>query len=449
MNGLWWKEHPYTSILALQVGSAVTCVTKGFVSAESTFPHTWHRPVWRTAFPTSRGLVNYNRWPANEFPGLVRAHVKLGRIAGIAIGLHSSWFIIALLIIFSLAGHFHSVTPQWTTRVIWTSAIVTGLLFFGGLLLHELAHSLVAKAYGLRVQAITLFALGGVSQIETDVPDAKTEFWIAIAGPITSALVGIACLGIDRVLGWLPGKAPANPAVAVLLWLGYINLVLAAFNMIPGFPLDGGRVLRAVIWWITHNADRSLRLAAQVGEAVAFAFIVLGLMRFSTGASFAGLWTAFIGWFLLDASRATYAQTELHSELLNRQVREMMERDYPTVDGKMSLQRFVDQHLLPTGLRCFIVEDDDHVIGLITPNEVKGVERSLWPSTTVDRVMRPLRELSIVAPDTPVIQALQMMSQQDVNQLPVVLNGRLEGIFFRAHVLRFLQIRAELPSEPI
>jgi Zn-dependent protease/CBS domain-containing protein len=374
----------------------------------------------------------------------LRAHVKLGRIAGIAVGLHSSWFIIALLITLSLAGHFHSVTPQWTTRVVWTSAIITCLLFFATLLLHELAHSLVAKAHGLRVQAITLFALGGISQIETDVPDAKTEFWMAIAGPTTSAVIGIACLGIDRMLGWLPGKAPANPIVAVLLWLGYINLVLAAFNMIPGFPLDGGRVLRAVIWWITHNADLSMRLAARVGEIVAFAFIVLGLMRFSVGASFAGLWTAFIGWFLLDASRATYARTELLSELRNQRVGEMMERNCPTVDGKMSLQRFVDQHLLPTGLRCFIVEEDDHVAGLITANEVKGVERALWPSTTVDRAMRPLRELRIVTPDTPAIQALQILSQEDVNQLPVVSNGRLEGVFSRAHVLRFLQIRAEL-----
>jgi CBS domain-containing protein len=272
----------------------------------------------------------------------------------------------------------------------------------------------------------------------------RTEFWMAIAGPVTSAVIGIACLGIDRMLGWLRGKAPANPAVAVLLWLGYINLVLAAFNMIPGFPLDGGRVLRAVISWITHNADLSMRLAAQVGEIVALAFIVLGVVRFSVGASFGGLWTAFIGWFLLDASRTSYAQTKLLSELRDRRVGEMMERDYPTADGKMSLQCFVDQHLLPTGFRYFIVEEDDHVTGLITANEVKGVERSRWPSTTVDRAMRPLRELHIVAPDTPAIQALHIMSQQDVNQLPVVSNRRLEGIFSRAHVLRFLQIRTEL-----
>jgi CBS domain-containing protein len=296
----------------------------------------------------------------------------------------------------------------------------------------------------LRVRAITLFALGGISQIETDVPDAKTEFWMAIAGPITSALIGIGFLGVARIAGWIPGTVPTNPPVAVLLWLGYINLVLAAFNMIPGFPLDGGRVLRAAIWWVTHNADRSMKLAAQAGEYVAFAFIVLGLMRFFVGASFGGLWMAFIGWFLLDASRTSYAQTELLSELRDRRVGEMMERDCPTVDGKTSLQQFVDEHLLPTGRRCFIVEEDDHVAGLVTLNEVKAVEHALWPSTTVDNVMRPLRELHIVAPDTPAIQALEIMSREDVNQLPVVSDGRLEGIFSRGHVLRFVQVRAEL-----
>ena len=328
--------------------------------------------------------------------------------------------------------------------MVWTSAIITGLFFFAALLMHELAHSLVAKAHGMRVQAITLFALGGISQIESDVPDAKTEFWMAIAGPITSAIIGCVFLGIAFWAGWRPGAAPAQPAVAVCRWLGYINLGLAGFNMIPGFPLDGGRILRAVVWRITRNTDSSMRVAAQAGEAVAFAFIVLGVMLFFAGAGFGGLWWAFIGWFLLDASRTSYAQTELLAELRDRRVGEMMERDCPTVDGKSSLQEFVDVYLLPTGGRCFIVEEGDQVAGLITPNEVKTVERALWPTRRVDSIMRPLQDLHIVTPDTPAIQALQMMSREDVNQLPVVSNGRLEGVFSRGHVLRFLQTRGEL-----
>ena len=245
----------------------------------------------------------------------MQAQLKLGRIAGISIGLHYSWFIIAVLIALSLVGHFHAVNPRWSDAISWSAGIITAVLFFVTLLLHELAHSLVAKRCGMRVRAITLFALGGVSQIESEAPDAKVELWIAIAGPITSVVLGVLVLGIAWLAGWRPGTEPARPVVAVLLWLGYINVMLAAFNMIPGYPLDGGRVLRAAIWWLTRNADRSTRLAAQVGQAVAFIFILLGLFRFFVGENFGGLWLAFIGWFLLDASRASYVQVELMAGL--------------------------------------------------------------------------------------------------------------------------------------
>jgi Zn-dependent protease/predicted transcriptional regulator len=374
----------------------------------------------------------------------VQAQVKLGRIAGISIGLHYSWFIIAVLITLSLAGHFHAVTPPWSSTAVWSAAIFTGVLFFAALLLHELAHSLVAKARGLRVRAITLFALGGVSQIESEASDAKSEFWIAIVGPLTSLGIGLVCLWIAYLTGWLPGTEPTVPAVAVLLWLGYINIMLAAFNMIPGYPLDGGRVLRALIWWITRNADRSTKLAAQAGQAVAFIFILLGLYRFFVGASFGGLWIAFIGWFLLDAARSSYVQVAVVSGLRGRPVADIMERDCPTVEGYLSLQDLVDEYLLRTGRRCFIVRQNDNVTGLITPHEIKQVNRELWPQTSVQSVMRPLDQVRSVAPDTPAIQALEIMTREDVNQLPVLSNGRLEGVFSRGRVLRFLQIHAEM-----
>ena len=183
----------------------------------------------------------------------MRAQIKLGRIAEIPIGLHYSWFLIALLITLSLAQHFHDTTRQWSEPVVWIAAIGTGLLFFAALLLHELAHSLVARAHGMRIRSITLFALGGVSQIESDPPDAKTEFWMAIAGPLTSAAIGILLLLIALFVGWRPGITPGDPLISVLVWLGYINVALAVFNMVPGYPLDGGRVLRAIIWRITRN----------------------------------------------------------------------------------------------------------------------------------------------------------------------------------------------------
>ena len=374
----------------------------------------------------------------------MQAQIKLARISGISVGLHYSWFIIAALITLSLSGHFHSVAPGWSDAVVWSAAIITGLLFFAALLAHEMAHSLVAKAYGLKVRSITLFALGGVSQIESEAPDAKSEFWIAIVGPLSSLVIGFALLLVVRLSGWLPGTDPATPVMAVLLWLGYINIMLAAFNMIPGYPLDGGRVLRALIWWISHNADRATRLAAQVGQAVAFMFIMLGLYRFFAGANFGGLWLAFIGWFLLDASRRSHIQMELMEGLRDRPVADMMDRDCPTVEGHLSVQDFVHEYLLRSGRRCFAVVHNGQLSGLITPNEVKHVDRENWAQTSVQAAMRPLSQLRTIAPDTPAIQALEIMSREDINQLPVLSDGRLEGIFSRRHILGFLQNHAEL-----
>jgi Zn-dependent protease/predicted transcriptional regulator len=374
----------------------------------------------------------------------MKAQVKLGRIAGISMGLHYSWFIIALLIVLSLVQHFHAVAPQWSKAMGWMAAVITSLLFFAALLLHELAHSLLAKARGLRVRAITLFALGGVSQIESEASDAKSEFWIAIAGPITSVVIGLVALGTAWLTGWQPRSEPATPVISVLVWLGYINLMLAAFNMIPGYPLDGGRVLRAVIWWITRNADRSTKVAAEVGQFVAFMFILWGLIQFFSGVSFSGLWMAFIGWFLLDAARSSYVQVELMAGLRDRRVADIMDRDYVTVEGHLSLQDFVDAYVLRTGRRCFVVVQNDQITGLITTHEIRQVARDSWPQTSVQSVMRPLAQLRTVAPDTPAIQALELMSREDINQLPVISDGHVRGVFSRGQVLRFLRTQAEL-----
>ena len=374
----------------------------------------------------------------------MKAQVKLGRIAGISIGLNYSWFIIALLIALSLAQHFRTAAPGWSSTIVWISAAVTALLFFLTLLLHELAHSLVAKTRGLRVSAITLFALGGVSQIETEASDAKSEFWIAISGPLMSVAIGLALLGAARTSAWVPGTEPSTAATSVLVWLGYINLTLAVFNMIPGYPLDGGRVLRAVVWWITGNADRSTRVAAQVGQAIALVFILLGLFRFFVGANFGGLWLAFIGWFLLDASRSSYAQIEVVAGLGNRRVADIMERDYVTVEGHISLEDLVDEFVLRTGRRCFIVVDNDRVSGLITTHEIKQVTRDRWPQTTVKSVMRPISQVRTVGPQTPALQALQLMGREDMNQLPVISDGHLQGVITRGHLLRLLSAQAEL-----
>jgi Zn-dependent protease len=178
----------------------------------------------------------------------MKAQIRLGRIFGIQIGLHYSWLIIALLVALSLAGQFHAANPQWGEVTIWATAIVTAALFFVSIILHELSHAAVAKARGLPVRSITLFALGGVAQIEKDATDPKTEFWMAIVGPIASVIIGSVCLGLASLFGWRTPTTPETPLVAMLMWLGVINIALGVFNMIPGYPLDGGRVFRAIVW---------------------------------------------------------------------------------------------------------------------------------------------------------------------------------------------------------
>jgi Zn-dependent protease/predicted transcriptional regulator len=375
----------------------------------------------------------------------MRAQIQLGRIFGIRIGLHYSWIIIAVLIFFSLSEQFRSVHTDWSSAAAWSTAALTAILYFVCILLHELGHSVVAQSRGLRVPSIVLFALGGVSQMERESPDAKTEFWMALAGPLVSFALGFLFLGVAHTMGWMgPSHPAASPLIAMLGWLGYINFVLGLFNLVPAYPLDGGRVLRAAAWWVTHSLVRATSMAAIVGQAFAFLFILAGLWQFFTGHGFGGLWIAFIGWFLLDVARSSRTQVEITHALGGVKVGDVMERNCALIEANSSLQSVVDEHLLPTGRRCFMVQKGGHLIGLLTPADIARIERQLWPVTTVEQVMRPLQQLRVVSPDAPVTQALETMSRENLNQLPVASDGHLEGIISRAHLLEILHTRAEL-----
>jgi Zn-dependent protease/predicted transcriptional regulator len=374
----------------------------------------------------------------------MHSQIRLGRIFGVEIGLHYSWIVIALLIVFSLAGYFRETNSQWGDGVVLITAVATGVLFFAAIVAHELAHSVVAKSRGLPVKSITLFALGGVAQIEKDAPDAKTEFWIAIIGPITSFVIGGSLLALSMLAGWAWMETPKTPLLAMMVWLGYINMLLGAFNLVPGFPLDGGRVLRAIAWWVTRDGVRATRIAARVGQTVALFFIITGVYRLFAGAGFAGLWMAIIGWFLLDSAGATYAQVEVNERLRGVRVGDIMDRDCPTVEGRTSLHSFVEEFLLRTGRRCFIVVENGSIAGIITAHEIKEIEPSLRPYKTVSDAMRPIHQLRTVTIDTPVREVLETMGSEDLNQLPVVTDGRLEGVISRGQVLRYLQTRMEL-----
>ena len=374
----------------------------------------------------------------------MRSQVKLVRLFGVELGLHYSWIIIAVLIVFSLGNHFHAIHPRWSSGLVWGISIITGVLFFVFLFAHELSHALVAKARGLPIHKITLFALGGMAEIEKEPTRASTEFWMGIVGPITSFVIGVVLLALAYAGGWTWRAEAATPGLAILVWLGYINILLAVFNMIPGFPLDGGRVLRAIIWGITKSAERSTRIAARVGQLVGMGFIVYGIFEFFGGAGFNGLWLAFIGWFLLNAAGASYLQITTSNALRGVNVAQVMSRDCESAEASIPLQDFVDHYLLRTGRRCFVVVDNGQTAGLITPAEVRQVPRDDWNVTSVRAAMRPLERIHAVSPDTPVMTAIEIMAREDVNQLPVVSNGHLEGIVTRAHVLEILQARSEL-----
>jgi Zn-dependent protease/CBS domain-containing protein len=374
----------------------------------------------------------------------MRSHIKLGRVFGIEIGIHYSWFIIAWLITFSLAARFRSVDRDWSPGVVWGAALITAVLFFVSLLAHELAHSLVARAHKLPVRRITLFALGGVSVIEKEAADAKTEFLIAIVGPLTSVVLGATLIWSTKALAGNPDAVQLTPSIAILYWLGTINLGLGLFNMLPGFPLDGGRVLRAFAWWITGSMDRATLIAARTGQGMAVIFIALGIYQFFRGAGLNGLWIAFIGWFLLQAAGANYQEVEVKHALAGVRAGDLMSRDCAQVPGPTSVQDFVDEFLLRTGRRCFFVTVRDGIAGLITPHEVRVLDRSLWPVTPVQQIMKPLDKVRAISPETAAIEALELMAREDLNQLAVISNHRVEGMLSRSNILGALRSRWEL-----
>ncbi|HSM84646.1 MAG TPA: CBS domain-containing protein, partial [Candidatus Limnocylindrales bacterium] len=242
----------------------------------------------------------------------------------------------------------------------------------------------------------------------------------------------------------LGGNPDATPGAAILYWLALINVSLGVFNMLPGFPLDGGRVLRSVIWGITSSMERATRLAARVGQGIALVFIVAGIYQFFRSKDLGALWISFIGWFLLQAAGANYLEVEMKHALEGLRAGDLMSRDCAIVEGPTSVQDFVDHHLLRTGRRCFIVTVQDRMAGLITPNEVRTLERDLWPVTPVQQIMKPLNKMYIAKPETPVMEVLETMAKEDLNQVPVVADQQLQGMLTRGEILQALKSRTEL-----
>ncbi|MFL5663614.1 MAG: site-2 protease family protein [Ktedonobacteraceae bacterium] len=366
--------------------------------------------------------------------------IRLFKIAGINIDINFSWIIILVLLTWSLAtGWFSVLYPGWSTATYWLVSLISALLLFVSVLLHELAHSLVARMRGLSVKSITLFIFGGVSNIEQEPTSPGIEFQMAFVGPLVSLLIG----GIAYLLS-LPLRGFNSPLTAILSYLAVTNVLIGIFNLIPGFPLDGGRVLRSIIWKATGSLQRATRAATILGQVIAYLFILWGIWLFFGGTVFNGIWIGFIGWFLLVSAQSANSQTMLQSTLRGVTVGEVMNPTPITVPANISLQKLVDDYFLPRGLRSALVIQDDQLAGLITLGDIRHVPREQWELVPVGHVMIPLNRLHVVSPQQDLNDVLPLMVGQDVNQLPVMQNGRLVGLLSRDAIMRYLEVRRSL-----
>lgn len=369
--------------------------------------------------------------------------LRFGNIAGINIYAHLSWLIILVLLTWSLANDwFAQLFSGWSTATYWIVAFVSTLLLFICVLAHELAHALIAQRSGLTVKHITLFIFGGVAHIEEEMQRPGVEFRVALAGPIASFLLAT----LAFLLAW-PLRGSNTAAEAVLDYLAVTNFLLGAFNLIPGFPLDGGRILRSIIWKMTGNFKKSTRIASFVGQAGGYLFILLGIVAFFTGNFFNGLWVAFIGWFLLSAAQTANSQVELQSTFRGVSVAQVMNTRPLTVPANISLQKLVEEYFLPLGLRSAPVTWGDYLAGLISLSDFARVARERWPYTPVGHVMRLLDQVTTATPAQPLLEVLHVMGTQDINQVPVVEDGRLVGLVSREEIIRYLQVRQSVGDE--
>jgi Zn-dependent protease/CBS domain-containing protein len=368
---------------------------------------------------------------------------RLGKIAGIDIYAHLSWFIVLVLLTWSLAsGWFVQLFPGWSTPTYWITAFISAQLLFVCVLLHELAHSLIAQVHGLTVKNITLFIFGGVATIEEEMKRPGIEFQIAVVGPITSLFLA----AIAFLLAW-PFRGSNSPTEAVLDYLAASNFLLGVFNLIPGFPLDGGRVLHSITWKITGNIQKSTRIASYAGQAMAFVFILLGIAAFFTGNFFNGLWSIFIGWFLLNAAQTANMQILLQNTLQGVSVDKVMNPRPVAVPANISLQKLVNEYFVPQGLQAAPVVRGEYLAGLITLTDIARVERERWAYTPVGHVMRLLEQVYVTTPEQPLHDLLEVMVTRGINQIPVVQDGRLVGLLSRESILRYLQVRQSLKMD--
>jgi Zn-dependent protease/CBS domain-containing protein len=371
---------------------------------------------------------------------------KVATVGGVTIKLHWSWLIIFLVLTYSLAAsQFPDRVPGETPVFYWVTGAIASVLFFVSVLLHELSHSFIARALGYQVREIILFIFGGVSNIEQEPKRARDEFFIAVVGPLTSFLIaGIAFLLLQVVTP--PIRREGAGAAAIFEFIAFTNALLALFNMIPGFPLDGGRVLRSIVWGLTHNFGSATRIAGLIGQIVSYILIGLGLFQVFYGGNLGGLWTAFIGWFLLNAAQESVSSVAIRETFRGIYVRDLMENPPPTIQPTATLAHLLSLYVIPHSLRfVYVADSEGNVVGIVTLGDIKEVPQDRWGIATVGEYMVGLDKMRAVVPSDGLDHAIGMLGKDEFDQLPVLdPYGRLAGILTRARVLRWLQVRDEM-----
>lgn len=368
--------------------------------------------------------------------------INLGKIFGIQFRLHYSWFLIFILITVSLSWQYFPLAyPGWNSAVYWVTGIIASLVFFTSVLIHELSHSLVGKANGIPVKSITLFIFGGIAHMTREASHHSAELKMAAAGPLSSLVLA----GLFFLLH-LATRNIIEPVGAAAFWLALINAALAIFNLIPGFPLDGGRVFRSLIWRFSGNYQLATKIATRVGRGVGYLFIAGGiaLVFLLPGQWFSGIWLAFIGWFLQNTASASYRQSQWQRTLQGTTVAELMTPNCPVITPDTTINRLVEEYIFASGHHCFLVISEGELTGILTLGNIKSVARPDWETTQVKDIMTPAGKLVVVSPEQDGLSVLEQMQENNLNQLPVVREGKVIGLITRDNLIRLIRTRSKL-----
>jgi Zn-dependent protease/CBS domain-containing protein len=358
---------------------------------------------------------------------------KIATVKGIPIRVHFSWLVIFGLITWSLSAfYFPKAAPHLPALSYWVGGLIAALLLFASVAFHELSHSLVALTYKLPILNITLFIFGGVSQMKGEPPDPGAEFRIAVAGPLSSFVLSVAFL---LIYGLVAGEVTR----ALFLYLARLNFILGLFNLIPGFPMDGGRVVRAFLWKRTGDFFSATRRAAGYGQKIALFFVVMGFLSVFAGFG-GGLWMMLIGWFLHTAAQASYQQASLQQTLSGVKVRDIMTRDIVTIASDITIDTAVNEYFLRYGYGGFPVVERGRFLGFVTLKEVKDVAREKWQEVKVSEIVLAHDRRGEVSEDDDAVKALELMISGDKGRLVVKEGERLTGLITRNGIAKYVQI---------